>query len=84
MKLMPIVYVSNIGRAADFYTALGFQGSVTDRAGVWAELSMGGAILGLHAANPLPPAGHGRVGLALVSEEVLEILDHVLMRRASC
>jgi catechol 2,3-dioxygenase-like lactoylglutathione lyase family enzyme len=71
MKLMPIVYVTDMGRAADFYTALGFQSDVQDRAGMWAQLTMGDAALGLHYCSPLP-SGNGRVALALVSDDPLE------------
>jgi catechol 2,3-dioxygenase-like lactoylglutathione lyase family enzyme len=72
MKVMPIVYVSDMGRAIDFYTALGFSGAVEDRAQMWTELKMGDAILGLHFANPLPKNSGGRMELAFVSDEALE------------
>jgi hypothetical protein len=64
---MPIVYVSDMGRALDFYSAFGLESSAKDRSPMWTELSLGNAVLALHYANPLPD-GHGRVELALVSD----------------
>lgn len=74
MKLMPIVYVSDMGRAIDFYKALGFTGAVQDRAQVWTELRMGDSLLGLPYSNPLPKNGGGRIELAFVSDIPLEDL----------
>jgi catechol 2,3-dioxygenase-like lactoylglutathione lyase family enzyme len=73
VKLMPIVYVSDMGRALDFYSAFGLESSAKDRSPMWAELSLGNAVLALHHANPLPD-GHGRVELALLSDAPLEAL----------
>jgi catechol 2,3-dioxygenase-like lactoylglutathione lyase family enzyme len=87
MKLMPIVYVSDMGRAVDFYTALGLRGENIDRAGMWTELALGNAILALHYAQPLPKTANGRVELAMVSEEPLETFvahleaSHVALER---
>ena len=74
MKLMPIVYVTDMGRSLDFYIALGLQSGHTDRAGMWSDLSLGGAMLGLHKIEHIPEKQIGQVELALVSEEKLESL----------
>ena len=72
MKLMPIVYVTDMGRALDFYTALGLTANHKDRAGMWSELRTGDALLGLHKTDSIPDQQVGQVELALVSEEPLE------------
>jgi catechol 2,3-dioxygenase-like lactoylglutathione lyase family enzyme len=74
MKLMPIVYVTDMGRALDFYTALGLQPVHTDRSGMWSELALGDALLGLHKTDRVPLEQASHIELALVSEEPLEQL----------
>ena len=75
LKLMPIVYVSEMSRSLDFYLALGLTADHLQRDGVWSSLKAGDAALGLHLLDPLPPMGEvDRVALALVSEEPLETL----------
>ena len=73
LKLMPVVYVSQMGRALDFYLALGLEADYVEREGMWSSLRLGDARLGLHTLDPLP-AQEGRVALALVSAEPLEAL----------
>lgn len=76
LKLMPIVYVSEMSRSLDFYLALGLQPDYLQRDGVWSSLKAGDASLGLHVLDPLPPMQEAdRVALALVSEEPLEALE---------
>ena len=72
MRLMPIVYVTDIAKALDFYTALGLQGS--KHSAMWAELSLGDASLALHYTNKLPEKQIGRVELAMVAPAPLEKL----------
>jgi predicted enzyme related to lactoylglutathione lyase len=81
VKLMPIVYVSDMGRAMDFYAALGFHTDVQDRASMWIEMSPHNgksrdASLALHYMNPITAHDpkQSRVELALVSHERLETL----------
>lgn len=75
IKLMPIVYVSQMSRALDFYLALGLEPDYVEREGVWSSLKSGDALLGLHTLDPLPPVPEiGRVELTLVSMEPLEAL----------
>ena len=72
MKLMPIVYVTDMARSSQFYTALGLKGELQDRASMWAEFSLGDAVLALHRIDKLPPALAGQIELAMVSNERLE------------
>jgi uncharacterized glyoxalase superfamily protein PhnB len=72
VKLQTIVYVSDMGRALDFYTALGLYTNVVDRATVWAEMTLGDAVLALHTVAALPAVQVGRVALSLVTETPLE------------
>lgn len=75
LKLMPIVYVSDMSRSLDFYLALGLTADYLQRDGVWSSLKAGDAALGLHLLDPLPPMREvDRVALALVSEAPLETL----------
>lgn len=74
MKLMPIVYVTDMNRAITFYTALGLQVGAKGRSNYWTELTMGDGILALHFVESLPEKQIGRIELALVSDEPLEEL----------
>ncbi len=78
MKLMPIVYVTDMGQSLDFYQALGLSPGHTDRAGMWSDFTLGDAALGLHKVERLPETQIGQVELALVSDEKLEsIVDRL-------
>ena len=74
MRIMPIVYVTDMPRAVQFYEALGLEPKTQDRSGMWFEMKMGDAVLALHKAATLPAQGHLRVELSFVSEEPLETL----------
>jgi catechol 2,3-dioxygenase-like lactoylglutathione lyase family enzyme len=74
MKLMPIVYVTDMAKAWDFYTALGLQGNGHSRSEMWSELSLGDASLALHHIDKLPEKQIGRLELALVAPAPLETL----------
>jgi len=73
MKLMPIVYVTDMERSIAFYRALGFE---VDVAGTtWTQLAAGErAILALHATPEAHGAGANPVELAFIAEEPLEVL----------
>lgn len=75
MKLQPIVYVTDMDRAAAFYTSvLGVE--PTYRSAVWTSFALGGALLGLHFVDELPPNARGE--LSLVTKEPLEpIVDRL-------
>lgn len=72
MKLMPIVYVTDMERSSRFYAALGLKGDVQDRAAMWAEFTLGDAVLALHHIDQVPTPLIGQVELAMVSDEPLE------------
>lgn len=73
MKIMPIVYVTDMPRSVKFYEALGLVPKTQDRSGMWFEMVLGDAILALHKADALPPQNQ-RMELAFVSQEPLEQL----------
>ena len=71
MTLMPMIFVTEMDRSIEFYTALG-EFDVLEQSDAWAEVGVGaGAIVALHAADPLPEAT-ARLGLNLNTEEPLE------------
>mgnify|MGYP001412080747 CR=1 FL=1 len=72
MKLMPIVYVTNMDKAIEFYSALGLQIGVQGRSAYWTEMVMGDGVLALHFIDQLPKKQIGRVELAMVAERPLE------------
>ena len=74
MKLMPIVYVTDMDASITFYTTLGFTIGANGRSDYWTELTMGDAILALHYAETVPDNLIGQVELALVSTDPLEDL----------
>jgi predicted enzyme related to lactoylglutathione lyase len=69
MRLQPIVYVTDMGRAVAFYErVLGV--SPTYRSDVWTSFAVGGHALALHRVASLPPAPRGE--LSLLADEPLE------------
>lgn len=74
MKIMPIVYVSNMEQSVAFYEALGLKAKTQDRSGMWFELALGDAILALHLADKLPEQKQQRIQLTFISSEPLENL----------
>jgi predicted lactoylglutathione lyase len=75
MKLMPIVYVTDMNRSIAFYESLGLKVSARQRNDYWTELSLGDAILALHKDHDLSdPRKNQRLMLALVTHDPLETL----------
>jgi catechol 2,3-dioxygenase-like lactoylglutathione lyase family enzyme len=73
VQLCPLVYVSDVDAAIDFYRAFGFTLRRRTRPGNWAELEAGEATLALHGTDPLPAAmGTLRVELVLEARAPLE------------
>lgn len=72
LALMPILYVANVPRSVAFFQGLGLQLTAHDRAFGWAELRLGDAILGIHAARPAMVVG--TVELTLDSRAPLEAI----------
>lgn len=81
MKLMPIVYVSDMGQALDFYQALGLTAANQDRSQMWVELTCGDAILALHHVKSLPIKTLVRLELAMVSDDKLETVVESLKNK---
>ncbi len=71
MKLMPIVYVTDMDRSVAFYQGLLPEVSIISRSPYWTELNVSGTSLALHVAESLP-AGELRVELALLATKSLE------------
>lgn len=73
MILMPIVYVSDMGQAVEFYERLGFSPGAQSRSAMWTELRAAeGAILALHGALDEKPAG--TVELSMVADQPLDAI----------
>ena len=76
MKLMPMIYSTDLDRSIAFYERLGFTLGNRQRSGTWAELQLGDAILALHETETIPPVeGEVRVLLTLLAEEPLPDLQ---------
>jgi hypothetical protein len=74
MKLMPIVYVTEMQRSLDFYRV--FCDGVESQSGMWSELTMGDAHLALHHVDQLPQ--QSRIELAfLATERLEEVVAHL-------
>jgi catechol 2,3-dioxygenase-like lactoylglutathione lyase family enzyme len=74
MKLMPMIYATDLDRSIAFYRKLGFELGNVQRSGGWAELRLGDGMLALHEADSVPPE-QGAVLLTLLSEEPLPDLE---------
>ena len=74
MKLMPIVYVSDMQRSVDFYRL--FCDAVRSQSAMWSEFSIGDSRFALHRADSIPQ--QSRIELAFLSmtplEEIVEQL----------
>ncbi|MDJ0924062.1 MAG: VOC family protein [Acidimicrobiia bacterium] len=77
MKLMPLVYVTDMGRAIDFYTKLLPASNVVTTSPHWTELNVGGASLALHLAESVDHDGDG-MALSLDAAVTLEQLISLL------
>lgn len=78
MKLMPLVYVSDMGKATEFYTKLLPASSIVTTSPYWTELNVGGASLALHLAEMVDHSGDGvaiSFDAATTLEQMLSILD---------
>ena len=81
MKMMPIVYVTNMEKSVAFYEALGLTTKTEDRSGMWFELTLGDAVLALHFADELPEQKGQRMQLTFVSTQKLENLFEQLEKQ---
>jgi catechol 2,3-dioxygenase-like lactoylglutathione lyase family enzyme len=71
LALIPIIYTRDVAAMIAFYEALGFRLTARDRAYDWAELRLGNAQLGIHAAAE-PPVAASPVEISLDSRVPLE------------
>ena len=75
MKLLPIVYVTDMDRSVRFYALLGFRPNTVGE--FWSELEAGsGAMLGLHGATGPLNAGT-QVELNCVADRPLEEISRL-------
>ena len=71
MKLVPLIYVTNMERAIEFYGKLLPTSNVVTSSPHWTELNVGGATLALHLADNVDHDGDG-VGISLDAATALE------------
>jgi uncharacterized glyoxalase superfamily protein PhnB len=71
MKLVPLVYVTDMERAIGFYAKLLPASSVVTSSPYWTELNVGGSTLALHLAENVTHANDG-MGLGLDAATSLE------------
>lgn len=77
MKLMPLVYVTDMDRAISFYSSLLPASTIVTTSPYWTELNVGGASLALHYSENVDHEGDGMaLGLdaAITLEQVLTLL----------
>ncbi|MFC7550011.1 hypothetical protein [Plantactinospora sp. GCM10030261] len=73
MRVMPLVFVTDVDTAADFFRLLDLDLDVRGRAGGWAELVGSGGLVGLHTATATDsPARPGSCALGFVTDGPLE------------
>ena len=71
MKLVPLVYVTDMAQAISFYTKLLPASSLVTSSPYWTELTVGGSTLALHLAENVTHANNG-MGLGLDAATPLE------------
>ena len=77
MKLVPLVYVTDMNRSTGFYTRLLPASIVVTASPYWTELSIGGASLALHLAESVDHDGDGMAlsfDAATTLEQVVALL----------
>lgn len=72
MKLVPIVYVTDMKVSIGFYQALG--GQLKSESPAWTELNFKNSTLALHISNELPENRFAGIGISFASEHKLEVL----------
>lgn len=73
MRLQPIVYVTDMFRAVEFYGKLGLSANAHGNP-MWTSFDVGDGMLGLHHVDLLPDSAGGRVALSFVTVGPLETL----------
>lgn len=78
MKLMPLVYVTDMERAIQFYSSLLPASTIVTTSPYWTELNVGGASLALHVAEMVDHSGDGvavSFDAATTLEQVVSLLE---------
>ena len=78
MKLMPLVYVTDMDRAIKFYSSLLPASTIVTTSPYWTELNVGGASLALHVAEMVDHSGDGvavSFDAATTLEQVVSLLE---------
>ena len=78
LKLQPMIHVKDMAASIKFYEALGADLLTASRDGDWAQLSLGGAEIGLLAHPANPEQNEGQVELNFEANEPLEGLQERL------
>ncbi|MDX2343526.1 MAG: VOC family protein [Acidimicrobiia bacterium] len=85
MKLLPLVYVTDMDRSVDFYSKLLPASSIVTTSPYWTEMQVGNASLALHISELVDHANDG-MGLGLDAatplEDVVVHLNEVGIRTA--
>jgi uncharacterized glyoxalase superfamily protein PhnB len=71
MKLMPLVYVTNMEVSVDFYSKLLPASTIVTTSPYWTELNVGGSSLALHITESIDHTDNG-MALALDAATTLE------------
>jgi len=77
--LMPVLYVRDVQRSVRFYETLGLELVQVSRAGTWAELRLGDALLALHERRESLGTGPGPLELSFRCDQPLAEVAHRLM-----
>jgi predicted enzyme related to lactoylglutathione lyase len=78
MKLMPLIYVTDMDRSIGFYSKLLPASTVVTSSPYWTELNVGGSSLALHVAESVDHGGDGvavSFDAATTLEQVLSLLE---------
>lgn len=78
MKLMPLIYVTDMEKSIGFYSKLLPASTVVTTSPYWTELNVGGSSLALHITESVDHAGDGvsvSFDAATTLEQVLSLLE---------
>ncbi len=75
LKLQPMIHVEDMAASITFYEALGFVLTTASRDGDYAQLTLGGAEIGLLAHPANPEQNEGQVELNFEADEPLDALQ---------
>jgi catechol 2,3-dioxygenase-like lactoylglutathione lyase family enzyme len=82
MRLVPIIYVTDIQRAVAFYSALGADVGPTGINAYWTEMTLHGSTFALHIHGAFGDVCAQRLGLSLIAEQPLETIAAGLAEHA--